>query len=179
MVRKILGICALAALSVLGSSVVAKADSLEPFIYQSDGNTFVWQLPLSPTLDPGDVYPDEGFILNNVMVSENGGVPVLGSFGFYNALCSGGFDLTEGANFMIGTGWVPLYTGPESNPTFIPGTYQLTDYGINEAGLPGTLVIGTPEPSAFTLLIFGFLALLLAFYSKKFFESQAPRAAKV
>jgi hypothetical protein len=179
MIRKLLGICTLAALSVLGSSAIAKADSMEPFTYQSNGNTFVWELPVSPTPDPGNVYPSEGFLLNNVMVSENGAAPVLGSFGFYNVLCSGGFDLIEGDNLLIATGFTPIYSGPESNPTFKSGTYHLTDYAANTAGISGTLVVGTPEPSALTLLIFGFLALLLAYHSKKFIESQAPRTAKV
>jgi hypothetical protein len=172
MVRKMIGICALAVLALLVSTGIAKADGVDTFTYQSGGNTYVWQLPDSPSPDSGDVYPGDGFLLNNVEVSENGGARILGSFGFYTAICAGGFDLTVGDNSMITTGWVPLYSGPEWSPTFLPGTYDLTDYAIDNTGCDGTLVIATPEPSGISLLGLGLLAVLLRFHSKKLVASQ-------
>ncbi len=159
MVRKFIEIFSLVALSVLGLSTIAKADGVDDFNYQSDGNTFVWQLPASPVVDSENVYPGIGFILNDVSVSENGGPVELGSFIFFSNACAGGFDLSFGDDLVANTGWVQIYSGPESNPTFTPGTYSLTDDAINIDGLPGTLVIPgntpVPEPSAFVLLSLG------------------------
>ena len=96
MIRKLLGVLSLALLLALATATMAKADGLDTFTYTYDGNTFVWQLPSSPVPDGGDVYYGMGFALNNVAVSQNGGDPTLGVFGFYAAACAGGFDLSLG-----------------------------------------------------------------------------------
>jgi hypothetical protein len=171
MVRKFILVFSVMALSMLGLSTTAKADSLESFTYESNGNIFTWQLPASPVVDSSNVYPGFAFALNNVPVYENGGPAQMGSFLFFAAECAGGFDLSFGDNLVANTGWAQLYTGPESNPTFIGGTYSLTDDAFNTDGVPGTLTIpGTarmPEPSAFVLLCIGLLALAALFGSKR------------
>jgi hypothetical protein len=172
MIRKLIGICSLAVLLAMGSASVAKADGVvDTFTYTSNGNTFVWQLPASPVPDGGDVYAGFGFILNDVLVSENGGTAQLGSFGFYSVLCAGGFDLLAG-DIFLSSAWSQLYTGPESSPTFLTGIFQLNEFGsttnlllANEAGAPSTLEISNttvPEPATFSLLLIGSLGLLVA-----------------
>ena len=176
MIRKILGIFSLAALLAMGFAGRAKADGIDNFTFTSGGNTFVWQLPDAPVPD-GEVNPGNGFVLNNVAISMNGGAPILSSIGmgFYAAFLSGGFDFQVGETY-VGTGFCnrtgpQLYTGPESNPKFSIGTFQLTDFGtaadcaVPDVGVPGTLTISSapvPEPSTYLLMIVGSLGLLLA-----------------
>lgn len=170
MIRKILGIFSLAALLAMGFAGRAKADGIDNFTFTSGGNTFVWQLPDAPVPD-GDVSPGYGFVLNNAAISMNGGAPILSSIGigFYAASLSGGFDFLVGETYVLTTG-PQLYTGPESNPKFSIGTFQLTDFGtaadsLPDVGVPGTLTISSapvPEPSTYLLMIVGSLGLLLA-----------------
>ena len=171
MVRKFIGIISLVAISVLSLSTVVKADGMGTFTYQSAGNTFTWQLPASPVVDGVDVFPGIAFVLNDVPVYENGGPAEMGSFMFFSTSCAGGFDLSFGDDLMVNTGWEQLYSGPESNPTFLTGTYSLTDDAVNISGLPGTLVVpGTPavpEPSALVQLTIGLLALGLCSAAKR------------
>ena len=162
MSRRIFWMFALGFLCVLVATDIAKGDSIDNFKYQSDGNTFVWQLPGSPVPAIGDVTPGIAFVLNNIPVSENGGPPTPGSFMFFSSL-SGGLDLNFGSALPINAGGPQLYSGLESNPTFLLGTFQLTDYAIDtENGLPGTLVVSSaqvPEPLPLVLLGIGFMVL--------------------
>ena len=168
MIRKILGIFSLAALLAMGFAGRAKADGIDNFTFTSGGNKFVWQLPDAPVPD-GEVNPGNGFVLNNVAISMNGGAPILTSIGFYAAFFSGGFDFLVDDTY-VGTGFLQLYTGPESNPKFSIGTFQLTDFGtaadsLPDVGVPGKLTISSapvPEPSTYLLMIVGSLGLLLA-----------------
>jgi hypothetical protein len=84
--------------------------------------------------------------------------------------------MTIGSNFLVTTGWEQLYHGPESAPTFNPGPYSLTDYAVNSNGLPGTLVVSTPEPSAIGLLSLGLLVLMIAVAWKKKRETASALA---
>jgi hypothetical protein len=172
MVRKFIGILTLAVLSVLSLSAVAKADTMDTFNYQSNGNTFVWQLPASPVPDSDGVFSGMAFALSGVSVSENGGPAQLGEFLFFSSDCAGGFDLSFGPNLVANTAWTMLYQGPESNPTFLSGKYELIDFAADIEGTKGTLVISdgnsaVPEPSALVLLIVGLLALSVGFGSKR------------
>jgi hypothetical protein len=170
MIRNFIGILSLAVVGLLASANIAKADQLNTFTYSADGNTFVWQLPASPT--PDEFEPLIGFQIDNVQFSENGGAWTLGSFGFYNFLCGGGFDLTSNGDYMINAFSSQLYSGPDWNPSFAAGAYDLTDYGTNLWGDPATLAISTPEPSSFALLGMGFLALLAGLSSTKLISAR-------
>jgi hypothetical protein len=165
--KKFVGIFALLMLFALASANFAKADGVDQFTYSAGGNSFTWQLPASPSLPDDEIYPGVAFTIPNVLVSVNGGTPELGSFDFYSTLCSGGFDLTFGDNVPVNTIGQQLYTGWEGAPTFILGTFLETDYGPSDSGIPGKLVIATPEPSALLSLAAGFVFLLLALSSRK------------
>ena len=161
--RKCLEVCGLAILLGLLLAPISRADGIETFTYQSSGYTYVWQLPVSPTPVSSDVYPSWGFTLDNVPVSVDGGAPMLGSFDFYSSDCAGGFDLTFGGTDVPVDAYGPMvYTDPESAPVFLTGVFSFTDFGMNDNGVPGTLVVATPEPSSIGLLIIGLL-LLAAF----------------
>jgi hypothetical protein len=171
MIRRILRIFSLSAVLALGFAGMAQADgiAMDKFEFTSGGNTFVWQLPASPVPD-GDVVAGNGFIINNVPISMNNGAAILTDVGFYAQFFSGGFDFMLGDTF-VGTGGPQLYTGQEATPTFLIGTFQMTDFGSAEdflpdltVGVPGTLAISSvqvPEPSTCLLMIVGALGLLL------------------
>jgi len=168
MIRKIIGIFSLVVLWAAGSASIAKADTLDTFTYQSGGNTFLWHLSESPVPDSGDVFLGNSFTFNKILVSENGGTGTLATIGFFSASSAGGFDLAMG-DLYITTGGAQLYSGSEYTPTFLTGTFQLSDYSavlFDDAadGANGTLVISkaaVPEPSTFGLLLIGSLALLV------------------
>ncbi len=167
MIRKILGICGLMVLVALATARMAKADDVDSFTYTSGSDTFVWQLPASPGVDP---FAPFGFMLSDVGVSENGGASVPTAMAFWTFDNGGGFDFQFG-DFFAELFGDQLYDGLEANPTFKTGTFLLTDYGSASAstfevdsGVPGTLVISkvsVPEPSTAMLLIVGSLGLLL------------------
>jgi hypothetical protein len=165
--KKFLGIFALLIFLALSSANFAMADGIDQFTYTAGGNTFTWQLPASPSPTSDNIYPGVAFTIPDVLVSVNGGTPQLGSFDFYSTMCSGGFDLTFGDNVPANTIGQQLYTGWEGTPTFIIGTFLETDYGPSDNGIPGTLVISTPEPSSLLLLAAGVVLFLLALRSKK------------
>jgi len=159
-------------LALLATAIVvptARADGATlDFTYQSDGNTFEWQLPASPVIAPADVdvLGAIDFEIDDVAVSENGGPSILETLIFISTVSLGGF---YDASIPAATYGAQVYRGAESAPTFVPGTYDLTDYGItgyDSSGLPGTLEItATPEPSSLLLLAIGVLG--VAGLSKK------------
>lgn len=166
--KKLIGFFGWALLLVLSSASLAKADGIDNFTYTAGGNTFTWQLPSAPLPANADIYPGLGFTLNNVLVTENGGTPVLETFDFYSTWCAGGFDMNVGNNVLANTGWQQLYQGWEGTPTFLIGTFQLTDYAANDDNFPGTLVItNVPEPATLGLLAVSILLLFLGFASRK------------
>jgi len=61
-------------IAVLGlvSASRAQADGVDTFTYTFDGNTFVWQLPSSPTIGAGDFVLGGNFAILDVPYSENG-----------------------------------------------------------------------------------------------------------
>ena len=104
------------ALSVLGLSTVAKADTMEAFTYESNGNTFTWQLPASPVPDSGDVYPGFAFALNNVPVSENGGPAQWGVFSFFRLTARADLIFLSATILWLTPAWTALqWTGIQSH----------------------------------------------------------------
>jgi hypothetical protein len=170
MITKFIGVWTLAVLCGVGLAPAARADGVDTFTYQSNGNTFVWQLPSSPTPGGGDISPGYSFTLYNISVSENNAAPVSGTFDFYTLLSSGGFDLEIGNDFAIDAVGPPaVFTELVSAPTFLTGKFQFTDYGTGASGSPGKLTItsNVPEPSIVGLLAMGILLLALVWQAKE------------
>jgi hypothetical protein len=130
----------------------------------------VWQLPASP--DTSYTYVDGiGFAQVNVPTSYflNGSYAgtTHDAFLFLSNAAGGGF--MDGLLFGLG-GVNQVYIGPESNPTFVPGTYTGFDsLNFSPSGglLSASLTISTPEPSSLLLLLTGFLALAAALALKR------------
>jgi PEP-CTERM motif len=150
---------------------------------------FAWTLPASPTIAPGNVDLGGffGFTIPGVSFSENG-VSQSGVFDFFNSNSGGGFDLgaapvcagTAIATCILDETGAQLYTGTESAPTFVPGTYFLTGFSdsLNSGGT-GTLTIAagangdlftytfTPVPEPASLLLVGAGALSFLGFARK------------
>jgi hypothetical protein len=160
--RFIIGGLLIAVMGLVSASR-AQADGVDTFMYTFDGNTFVWQLPSSPPIEAGNVFPTF-FAILDVKYSENGVDQTPSEFDFFNASGFGGFQIiTPSLTSPADTFGAPLYSGMEDAPTFIPGTYQLNN--DSPTGPIGTLVISTssvslPEPSSLILLGSGLLSLL-------------------
>jgi PEP-CTERM motif len=162
MLRRTLIGCLLVAVCALISATRAKADDVDVFTYDLAGNTFTWQLPVSPTIGSGDYVAGLLFDISDVPFSENGVSQGTGFFDFYNVSDGGGFDLIVGGVTILNEYGEQLYTGPESAPTFLYGTpIDLNDGG--PTGPMGSLATTpTPEPSSLLLLaggLFSFLGL--------------------
>ncbi|MGB2676630.1 MAG: PEP-CTERM sorting domain-containing protein [Candidatus Acidiferrum sp.] len=160
-----------AALLLLSFSLLAasqiRADGIN-YSYTSGGTTFTWELPTNPVIAAGNAYPGEGFTIPGLSFSEsNNPVPMVGIIDFFNSLWGGGFDLKSGGGLLINAYGPQLYTGPESAPTMLMGTFSTIDYGSDTSGATAPTSVSTlaltsvPEPSTLSLLAIG-LAIGLA-----------------
>ena len=163
--------------SILALPTAARADMVQ-FTLTSGANTVSFTLPSSPVptavnTDCFSAFPGE-FCLDSVPVTFNG-TTIADTIEFFDASGGGGinFLLTGGAGLdQIG---YQLYSGTESAPTFVLGTYPLMNAGD---GIPGdyTLQIASagdgtspgnptpvPEPSSLLLLGSGALGVATAF----------------
>lgn len=148
---------------VLGASLVALSISpayAATFLFTAPGVVLSFNLPDSPA--PSFAVPGQGFIAPSTVGTFNANPQTFASITFLNASynlqpgISGGFSY-DGSVANVFNG-LQLYTGSEGAPTFVNGTYALTQYSTNA---PGLLVISgvagaVPEPSVWALLIVGF-----------------------
>jgi PEP-CTERM motif-containing protein len=149
------------------SATQVRADSTNNFVYQLDGNTFTWGLPSTPSVTSDNVCSGTMFTLPDISVSMNGGPAILGIMDFYSTSDSGGLDFYVGDYYYMNIYGPQLYSGPETSPTFLAGTFtSLTDYGNGNILMTGgTLQVcnAVPEPSSLLLLMIG-LGFALAIY---------------
>ncbi len=164
------------ALVALCAAPQVRADGVDTFTYTENYGdlvaSLVWQLPASPILDSSS-YTDTGFTIGADSVSYFLEGTFLFSFSdtftFSNTDAGGGVydNSLDVVFFALSTAqFDQFYLGGESNPTFAPGTYQVTNAFD---ALPGTLVISTPEPSALTLFCVGLCAMLFVSFRKRVF----------
>ncbi|HLV96671.1 MAG TPA: PEP-CTERM sorting domain-containing protein [Candidatus Acidoferrales bacterium] len=173
MMRRILISFPLVVLFAFLSPTRAKADDI--FTFTIGSNTTTWELPATLNVSsPNMVFSDgSGFELESVPLTENGvaqGLP--GILDFFTSNAGGGFELHD--SILLNEFGPQLYSGLESSPTFLPGTYTL--YADSPSGPAGTLVIrSTPEPSSLLMSLAGlFLIGLLA--RKRMGTSTSPVA---
>jgi hypothetical protein len=174
--RSLLAFATVAALALLFSAAQLRADGTsDSFTFTeqlSPSNTLTveWSLPASPNTQ-GNYVDGIGFAELNVPTSYflNGSYAgtTLDPFLFLSNAAGGGF--MDGLFFGLG-GTSQIYSGPESNPTFIPGTYSGFDplnLMPNGGLIPATLTVATPEPSSLVMLFFGFLVVYATVAVKK------------
>jgi hypothetical protein len=167
--RHLLLVCGMFAAAVLLlSAPQVRADGIDTFTLNEslngiDTTTLSWQLPAAGVPDLG--LDGAGFAFYNVSTSEyldgvlqttipNDTIVYLVGYGLYDSLQLG----------VFGSSTLP-YSGLESAPVFIPGTYTGTD--PIDPTIASTLTISTPEPSVLLMLSIGFLALVGAIALKK------------
>jgi len=170
----IISVLAIALLSLCAAPQL-RADGIDTFTYTENVGGLVasiaWQLPSSLTIDPSNSTPDSFVIGVDSASYYLDGTLLLSfpdTFTFHDSLVGGGLDDLQGfaALFLSNDQFGQFYTGGVDNPSFNPGTYQVTN-GVD--GLTGTLVIATPEPSALVLLSAGLCAMLFASFRRKLF----------
>ena len=154
---------------IVASTTFANAATVNVFVEETVPNsstvavTEAFTLPLNPV--PANYVLGDGFDTNTVPVSFTfpsfpGPGPTLDGFGFFNlnSFYKGGGIADNDLSFnLIGTG--QMYSGPESNPTLIPGTYYGTDFVDGANGTVKITINSTPLPAAFPLFGVGLAGL--------------------
>jgi hypothetical protein len=160
-------------LALLGGIIVAllilfaPAASADSFSLTDGTNLITFSLPASPT--PSFFEPDPGgsFEIDAIAVLVNGVTNTENLF-FYSAPASGGMAISDGTTTLVNQQGGVVYTGTEDAPTFVPGTYPLTNLLLpdnSSAVLTNNFVLTitgaatVPEPSSAVLLGFSLLAL--------------------
>jgi hypothetical protein len=150
-----------AALTLLVGGGVADASTFDQFTITSPNDpTLEFTLPQSPT--PSSYFAGISFYLDNVSVAING-VPAVNTLEFIHkgAALIAFADLTQHYSIPFVGGSPQLYSGPESNPTFISsGVYIYDAPGLFSYTVT---VTATPLPATWAMLFgglagFGFLA---------------------
>ena len=115
-----------AAIALLFSAGVANA-ALYQFNLTGD-YTASWQLNSTVVADAAG--EGEGFILWDVEGNFPGSLFDVADLTFYNEAIGGGMEILDfyGETLLLVTDGPQLYTGSEETPTFLLGTFNLTEY---------------------------------------------------
>ena len=149
---------ALYLLVIATTATVAKADT---FKLTGDGDTYTFSIASSPTVTEIPF----GFEVTGVTVVENGVSQANSTLTFFDTAFSGGLEIQPNVNTLVFDS-DQLYSGTNDSPTFLLGTFKLTDdvdgskYKLvikaDKAGDPSGSPV--PEPSSVALLATGGLA---------------------
>ena len=160
-----------ATVASLALAVGVHADTVDQFTYQAGANTFLWQLPPSPTaLDFAFNGTEFGI---STGFTENGNA-FSGQLSFFSGDQGGGLQLLDSFGTVLIDAFGPqLYLGLEDTPTFLAASYNLSDQTDPNNLLDTSLTITeltvapVPEPSSIVLLGSGLLLVGLGLAVKK------------
>lgn len=145
---------AVAAAALAGAASAAQADTFQ-FVLTGSYNA-QWQLT-TPVV-PDDYADGVGFIVYDVAGNFPGSAQNLIDITFWHADAGGAFSLDDfyGDTTLLITDGVQLYSGTEDAPTYLTGSFNLTEYGGTGAyTLNVTNVSAVPEPTALALMLGG------------------------
>lgn len=127
----------------------AKADT---FVLTGSGTDDSFTLASSPTITSSGSY---GFYVAPVDVDENG-TTVASQITFFSSDLGGGLLLQDGLGDILDGFGPSLYQGANNNPTFLTGTFALSD--LDSYTLTMSNTAATPEPSTLVLIGSGLLS---------------------
>ena len=117
-----------------------------------------FQIDSNPT--PDDLSAGQYFTIFDV---ENFPAATLGvaDVSFFNGSVGGGLELYDfyGSNVLLSTDGPQLYTGSESAPTFLTGTFALTQYqgtGTYTLTISNPAAAAVPETATWAMMLAGF-----------------------
>jgi hypothetical protein len=161
----------LAAAAILFSfSIVVPAQAAKYFFEVTGDANASFELDSNPT--PNESLPAAGFRMYAVPGFFNGSLESL-LLTFYSAGFGGGFKMEPNDNVgnqLIATNGPQLYTGPESSPTVLTGTFALTSQFSPSRNYTLTitdLAAAVPEPASWALMLIGFGATGAALRSRR------------
>jgi len=120
--------------------------------------TASFQLDSSPV--PSDSASGLGFVLWDVPGFPDAAISLADIY-FYNAGVGGGMEISDfyGSSTLLVTDGPQLYSGSEFAPTFLLGTYALTQYqgsGTYTLTIADAAAGAVPEPATWAMMIGGF-----------------------
>jgi PEP-CTERM motif len=147
--KHIAGSAAIAAAALCGSAANA-----ELYNFNLGGDySATWQID---TDNPPD-YVDPGSYIAFYDVAGNfeGALGGYADVGFYHIDSGGGLDITDyvGNSVLLVTDGPQLYGGSDEHPTFLAGTYTLTEF-LGE-GTYTLTISAVPEPATYGMLLAG------------------------
>lgn len=162
------------AIVLAAGSISAHATTMDQFTITGQGNAYAFVLPASPTnvlvFDTGSDFAEF-----SVPLSMNGTIS-LDDVEFYTAASEGGLTIFNPGTgnpvldvYQLGTSGTQLFRGSVTAPTFLLGTFQLTDdlgnptYSVHISRVPAV----TPEPSSLLLLGTGAAGLVGTFSRRR------------
>ena len=150
---------ALTGLLLIASVAWAGIADAQDYLFRLTGSyTAQWTLPATPVTSVS--IPGLGFVVNDVRGTFQGISGSLADIDFYNAAAGGGLEIddpAQGDRAVLISDGPQLYAGGELTPTFLTGSYALTQFeGTGSYTLSIQAIAAVPEPASWGLMILGF-----------------------